>query len=216
MIRLTGILFLFVLCNICYATDGLSKETWEELTKEIDYTETYSEFQKDTTEKRNEIHFSPREIRNPQTLKIFVLILIGAILLALVVILIISLSKANITTSVRTKIAIEEIDDPSQHQLSDLEKFLLEATEAGDYRLALRIQFLILIKALNDSEIITWKKEKTNTDYYYELINKPFHANYKVIVTMFEKSWYANYPVNSNTYSELSKKFNNIKESIKQ
>lgn len=216
MMRIITILLLCCLLVPGYSTDGLSKETWEELVKDINYTEEYKEFEKDTTknEKESQTEITPREFKSPAGLKTVVLVVIGAILLALVVFLILSIARAKTPTNINTKINIEEVDDPSQHKVSDLERYLLEAIESGDYRLALRIQFLMLIKALNEANLISWKKDKTNFDYYHELLEKPYQANFRSLVLVFEKTWYANYTIDRASYQNLTIQFNEIHQTI--
>jgi len=214
MIRLISITLLCCLFNVSYSNDDLSKDTWNELVKEIDYTERYKEFKKDTTKQDEESLIAPREFNSPAGLRTIVLVFIGVILLTLVVLLILSIARAKTTTNINTKINIEEVDDPNVHKLSDLELYLLEAVESGDYRLALRIQFLMLIKALNEKELIIWKKEKTNFDYYHELFEKPYQKNFRSLVIIFEKTWYANYAINLESYQSHTLKFNEIHQTI--
>lgn len=215
MIRLIFISIMCLMVNSILANDGLSKDAWNELTSEIDFTENFKEAKRDTTpEEKKEPNFTPRQFKSTASIRTVILIVIGIVLLALVVALVLSMSSIKATTNLKTKAHIEDVDDPTEHNLSDLERYLIEALEEGDFRLALRVQFLMLIKALNEKRIINWKKEKTNFDYITELYQKSFQSEFKALVLIFEKSWYANYPINQETYHSALKKFNSIHQTI--
>ena len=109
-----------------------------------------------------------------------------------------------------------EIDDPDRYEKSDLKKHLEDAEKANNYRLAIRIQFLMIIKILQNRELIVWRKEKTNTDYILEMNRYEYNIAFKNLVKIFERVWYANYQVDHIFYKGLSLQFDELKLRIEK
>ena len=186
------------------ADDNLSESDWQKAVGKKDYTETYREIEPKEDKKKEA---SVPKNFNVGSIKTVVIVLIVAILIVLLIVLINYLLKIKTTHKVSNNFKVEEIDDPDQFKLSDLEQYLIEALEAGNYRLAVRIQFLMLIKALKENDYINWKKEKTNWDYLQEVKEFSFHADFKYLIKVFEKVWYANYSIKRDTYDQVALKF---------
>lgn len=199
-----------------YANIGLDAEKWEKTIKDLDYTENFKEYK---PKNRKTKAFNPSQWKTGKNAAIFkalVIIILGIILLVLIIFLIKNLSKIDFTRKVSGRMEIEEEDDPDKYVLSDLEHYLNEALATRNYRLALRINFLMLIKSLKEQELIIWKKDKTNSDYLFEIKEKPYHGNTKKLMHAFEKVWYANYKIEEQTYQKLSFTFETVRKEIYQ
>ena len=215
-------MFLFILsvlaCCHLHANNNLDKRIWESTTGKYDYTETYKEFETDTTAKKDKTFESTTNNwqlgEKAQLFRVIVVVVIGALLLTLIILLIYSLSKIKPVHKISENPHIEEVDNPNQYKLSDLERYLQEALDSKNLRLAVRIHFLMLIKALEENNLISWKKDKTNRDYLRELTDMEYYDNIKALVSAFEKVWYANYTIQASTYQELSLNFKRTKEKI--
>ncbi len=197
------ILLAFFSMNLS-ANDKLSNLEWEKAVGKKDYTETYKEIDREEETQKEE---RVAKNFNAGSIKTVVIVLIICILVALLVVLTIHLLKIKTTHKISNSTKVEEIDDPDQFKLSDLEQYLMEALGSGNYRLAVRIQFLMLIKALQENDYINWKKEKTNWDYLQEVKEYSFHTDFKYLIKVFEKVWYANYTIKRDTYDQLALKF---------
>jgi len=100
---------------------------------------------------------------------------------------------------------LTELDESPME--SDLERYLREALARRDFKLAIRIYYLMILKSLNDAEVITWKKEKTNMDYMRELRQ---HPNYEALSNntyIFEYVWYGEKDIHEPQFNTLSKPF---------
>jgi hypothetical protein len=73
---------------------------------------------------------------------------------------------------------------------TDLEYLLRNAQQQMDWRLALRIYYLMVLKNLHEFNYIKWRKEKTNFDYNLELQNWQSLPDWKKITLQYERSWY--------------------------
>jgi hypothetical protein len=112
--------------------------------------------------------------------------------------------------------SIEDIED--QMHESDLDKFLREALEKGDYRLAVRIYYLAIIKELSLRDWISWKKDKTNREYLNEMMgHKPeLYGGFREATYAFEKVWYGDLDIRRNDFDMISPRFKNLIDSIRK
>ena len=93
--------------------------------------------------------------------------LIIGILAVIIFYLLRSRIAGNRRVAAGDEIRIEDLDQRPME--SDLDRLLREAVRNEDWRLAFRIQYLLVIRALHDTGRIIWKRKKTNHDYVREL-----------------------------------------------
>ena len=90
---------------------------------------------------------------------------------------------------------------------SDLERYLREALASKNYRLAIRIYYLMMLKSLHEKSLITWKKDKTNMDYLIELRNHPQYDALSKNTLIYEFVWYGDKSITDQHYNEASPLF---------
>jgi len=103
-------------------------------------------------------------------------------------------------------IELEEIN-PTEIPLSELEKLLKEAIDKGDYRGAVRIYFIFIIRDLSDKEWIQWEKEKTNFHYLREMAGKTEFDDFNRSVSYFEIIWYGKREIDAGKFEEIKPNF---------
>ena len=175
----------------------LNQKEWQETTKGVDYTETFISPDKKKVEKVQSALKSGTTLSDYKYLIYFlVLVLVGFLFVRV-------FNSFKINTDVSDKVvtieSMEEIED-NLHEVN-LEDLLKEALLAKNYRIALRLNFLIIIKLLSQSNKITWAKEKTNWEYYTELQDKLLADQFKEVILSFESFWYGEHPLNEYHYS---------------
>ncbi|GAB2768189.1 hypothetical protein GCM10027175_01250 [Hymenobacter latericoloratus] len=72
----------------------------------------------------------------------------------------------------------------------DLETQLTEAEQQRNYRLAVRLGYLSVLRQLSDKGLIRWQPDKTNHDYLYELPTGPLPEAFRELTRQFEYVWY--------------------------
>ena len=140
-----------------------------------------------------------------------------AFIVALVALLLYFLSKSALflgNAEVNTEfITLEEVEN-DLHE-SDLERFLRQALDKNDYRLALRIYYLMILKALSLKEFIEWKKDKTNYEYCRELRPQPdIYPQFQAITGLFERVWYGDTAIQKEDYDHLQPIFHGLLKQI--
>ena len=123
---------------------------------------------------------------------LFFLVLVG--LVGVVVYLLAGRSffagNARVRRTDFSEAALETLDERILE--TDLDRWLRQALEAGNYSAAVRIYYLAIIKALTLNEVIVWKKDKTNADYLRELRNHAFYLEFARSTRIFERVRYSN------------------------
>lgn len=143
-------------------------------------------------------------------LNILKFILIGAVVALLIYLLV----KNNIRalfygTSAAVKIDFAELEEDI-HKI-DFNKLIAEAIAKKDFRKAVRLHFLKLLKELTDKNLINWKIDKTNHDYFIELTNTKFYNQFKELALTYEYVWYGDFSIDETNFKTTVSKFNSFK-----
>lgn len=94
------------------------------------------------------------------------------------------------------------------------QKEIDKATKAGNYRLAVRLHFLRLLKNLSDRHYIRYKHDSTNFDYLLQLNQQPWYQYFFRITRNYEYVWYGQFDVDREKFEILKKDFTNLEEKL--
>ena len=182
-----------------------NKEDWKEVTKGLTYNE------KSVKEKpKKEKHFEHNSSSGSwfsidSSVGQAILIIVVALLLGFVLFKVFGGQISNTKIGKQKTYRIEEIED-AIHE-TDLERYLREAIANKEYRIAIRIYYLMAIKALSEREWIKWKKDKTNNQYLFEMSTRPNYSGFRDITRLFEFAWYGEMTVDEGHFQLLDPKF---------
>ena len=111
-----------------------------------------------------------------------------------------------------SSITKEYMDDlaPTEIPKSELERMLEAAIAKKDFRKAIRIYFIFILKDLTQKEWIVWNKKKTNLLYLREMKGRPFYKSFRKAVSIYEIVWYGKRSVSEEEYHEVEPFFKNI------
>lgn len=141
------------------------------------------------------------------------------ILVALVVLVVMKVTGTGVNTIFSGKSRKEETTDATLEDVDihaiDYEKQIREALSKEDYRLAVRLWFLRTLKSFSDKELLNWKIDKTNSDYFYELSGTSYQKEFGEVSNVYDYIWYGEFPVDENSYSKAEEKFQNLFGKIK-
>lgn len=129
------------------------------------------------------------------------------LLLSMAALFVFLLYKAGILEFVFTKRANSEPTDyiVGQENIHEInfEKAIDDALATGDYRLAIRLQYLRTLKLLSTKELINWRPNRTNYSYVQELEMYPYHADFVQVTRFFEFAWYGDFRIEKAEYEEM-------------
>jgi len=86
----------------------------------------------------------------------------------------------------------EKVNDinPETINKSQLETDLEKAISEENYRAAIRIYYILLLKALINRNLIKWANRKTNTHYLAEMTTQKEFESFNKSVNIYEWTWY--------------------------
>jgi hypothetical protein len=85
----------------------------------------------------------------------------------------------------------------------DLPTAIRQAEDEGNYRLALRLQYLNSLRKLSDRNLINYAINKTNHDYARELIGTPYADSFARVTLLYEFGWYGEFEVTREMYEKI-------------
>ena len=205
-----------------------SETKWEKLKRNIDYSGEYVEEKKDKAkesetpeegrrgeeQQQNKPNWSDRSMfQGSETLKY---IFFGVAILALVFVLwrLIQAQMKLRNPKVKKQIAdLEQAVDEIQE--SDLDRLLRESMASDNYKMAIRVYYLMIIKGLSDKELIKWKKGKTNRTYVREMRKTDYYDRFKYLTREFEKTWFGEKAISQTDFQRLHPDFQSFVNGIK-
>ena len=144
--------------------------------------------------------------------QVILYIVLGAVLIALIYFLFINSSfKKN--GAKYEPIDIEETA-PSEIPKTELERMLEEALKAQDYRKAVRIYYLFILKDLSEKQWINWEKQKTNIHYILEMQSKTEATSFSTAVTYFEFIWYGKRQISESQFHDIQPNFTKLLKAL--
>lgn len=116
----------------------------------------------------------------------------------------------------RKKIQAEDLAAPVENiEELDIHTLLRQTLAEGNFRLAVRMYFLGLLKKLNEGGVIVWKKDKTNRDYLTELFSKDyFFDDIRKLTLAYELVWYGEHVLSKESYEKLFAEFETIDQKL--
>lgn len=106
----------------------------------------------------------------------------------------------------RKKIYAEDAAQQNIHEM-DFDALIAETKATGNYRLAVRYYYLLILKRLSFREIITWHWQKTNSDYLYEIKDSSLRKDFEYLSYLYDYSWYGEFPLDETSFSKAEKAF---------
>lgn len=154
-------------------------------------------------EKRTKNFNTPSQWMSMTTLVVIVAIFLG--------ILIWYLFKNNIISRTQT-IASEGKKREGEENIFDInyQREIERAVSDANYRLAVRLMFLRLLKNLSRKNIIQYKHERTNFDYLSQLYSTGYYRDFFWLARNYEYVWYGKFEVSAETFRIIKNEFENF------
>jgi len=92
---------------------------------------------------------------------------------------------------------------PTEIPKTELELMLEKALANKDFRKAIRIYFIFMMKDLSEKGWIVWQKKKTNMLYLREMKGRPHYDQFKKVVSIYEVVWYGKREVSEADYKAV-------------
>ena len=91
-----------------------------------------------------------------------------------------------------------------------------KAVANKNYRLAVRLLFLRVLKNLADKNIIHYKQDRTNFDYLLQLNSTKYYNDFFRLTRFYEYSWYGQFEIEPEKFPGIKNDFENFDRNLKQ
>lgn len=103
-------------------------------------------------------------------------------------------------------------DEEKDIHKTDLEGLLKTAIQQEDFRQAIRYYFLILLKDLSDKKLIDYHKDKTNSEYLFQLKNNTQKEQFSYLLYLYNYIWYGEFAITKNEFQRAENKYQSFKK----
>lgn len=96
----------------------------------------------------------------------------------------------------------------------DLNALIINALAEKNYRLAIRYMYLKALQDLSIKNVINYHFEKTNTDYYREIVDVSLKQKFSRISYLYDYIWYGEFDLDENEYKSAKESFDQLNVKI--
>lgn len=96
----------------------------------------------------------------------------------------------------------------------DFNSLIENAIKNENFKEAIRLAYLKILKQLTDKDLINWKIDKTNSDYIAELKHTAYQQPFRAITKVFEYVWYGEFEVSSTNFKPTFSSFNELSNKL--
>ncbi len=137
---------------------------------------------------------------------IFIVILITAVLF--LVYFLINEGSSGLFASNRHK-RLDSIQEITSENIenADIHALIKSAEEEGNFRLAIRYYYLLVLKTLSLKNHIKFEDDKTNAEYLNEIEGKPFSKTFQYVSYLYSYIWYGKFAISNTQYQKARTNF---------
>jgi len=123
-----------------------------------------------------------------------------------------SLKNQELNEPITETTTIENIE---QLNTISFENQIATAENNQNYRLALRLYYLWLLKKLTEKELVFFHIKKTNQDYCNELKNTEWSGDFELCTYHYNYVWFGKFALNEAQYLAIISNFKNLIQKLK-
>ena len=116
-----------------------------------------------------------------------------------------------------SKASQTEVNEVKEEILSgtvDFDNRINQAIAGGNYRLAVRFQYLKTLHRLADRRYIELAADKTNFQYVREINNRDYQNEFSSLTLSYEFVWYGEFQIDEHLYSKIAPRFSGFNQKI--
>lgn len=114
-------------------------------------------------------------------------------------------SAKNIEANVEEEIITNE---------SDFDAWIRQALQNGNYRQAVRYQYLRTLHLMSARGMVSLAPDKTNFNYVTEISNPEYRNAFASLTLHYEYAWYGEFDVDKNIYEKIEYNFSSLNKKI--
>ena len=114
-----------------------------------------------------------------------------------------------------TKVAEKLVYEDEDIHDADIDGLLQKAIQNKEYRLAIRYYYLSVLKTLSNHKLIDYHKDKTNSEYLFEIENKEARTQFSYLSYVYSYVWYGEFPIDETNFKLAEQKYQSFKNTLK-
>jgi len=191
------------------SVNDISDEEWKAIITDQDYSEDYPEEELEEEEEEEEDTASAGDSAIWRWLLI-------CLIAGVFVYLIVKLTQDRAATNLKVEdLDVATLDKAEEHlHESDLEGLLQRAIDSKDYRSALRLRYLIVLRQLDANKWIEHLPAKTSLSYIIEMDGREQQATFRELSRIFDYVWYAEVDVPAEDDRMFARRFSDYMKTI--
>ena len=104
--------------------------------------------------------------------------------------------------------------ETSEFKNTDYDQLLDQALRKENYSNAVKILYLKALQQLSETELITWKADKTNHDYVREMVDHPGNKEFNQLTYFYEYIEYGDFSIDREGYDTVENIFSQFQHKI--
>ncbi|KAB1153636.1 DUF4129 domain-containing protein [Tenacibaculum aiptasiae] len=137
--------------------------------------------------------------------------IIAGLVLFFIIKFFLKVKARSIIEGKNAKSVVNLSEDEALIRDKDLPSLIQKAINQGNYQLAVRYYYLLLLKNLSEKELISWQQEKTNEDYIKELsLNKSLYSEFKKLTYLYDYVWYGDFLIDKEKFLQAETNFKSV------
>lgn len=97
----------------------------------------------------------------------------------------------------------------------NFQKEIEKAAAQGNFRLAIRLMYLRILKEMSEKNIIHYTQDKTNFDYLLQVHPTPYYKDFFRITRHYEYSWYGQFDISEDAYRVIRQDVNQFERELR-
>lgn len=136
---------------------------------------------------------------------------IAGLVLFLIIKFFLKVNARNIIDGKKAQSIVNLSDEESLIKEKDLPTLIKTAITNGNFKLATRYYYLLLLKKLSEKEHISWQQEKTNEDYIKELAtNESLYKEFETLTHLYDYVWYGEFLIDKEKFLKAETNFKKV------
>jgi hypothetical protein len=117
------------------------------------------------------------------------------------------LTEGAFTKRTASATATPEVTEENISSESDFTGLIRDAVKNGNYRLAVRYQYLQTLHKLANKNFVELATDKTNYQYVREIANQQYQNDFAALTLNYEYVWYGEFNIDENIYRKMEPGF---------
>ncbi len=181
---------------------GVNDAEYQNIIQKLDYSKTRKKLLP-----RNSGFTKPQKVEAPSSLPSLSIYQIVAYTLIVVILIFILYTLFGGLKRTENSTTLLDPTEEADLNVMSLQVLYDQAIASGDYRSAIRLQFIMVLQLLNQKGYISWHAEKTNRQYLRELNEISLKTTFRELAYIYEWVWYGNTHLVKEDFMIFDRKF---------